>query len=77
MPWVVAWLICGASESNLVQPPPYGIVGTKTPGEVQEDREAGAREANEFGGSIFDGRMGAPDVSNERDQREPPEPEKE
>jgi hypothetical protein len=65
------------SESNIVQPSPYGIAGTKTPGEVQEDREASAREATEPSGSVFDGRMGEPDLSSEREEREPPEPEKE
>ncbi|WP_169974034.1 hypothetical protein [Tautonia rosea] len=31
-------------ESNAAQPPEYGIYGTKTPGEVAQDRRTAARD---------------------------------
>jgi hypothetical protein len=64
------------SESNIVQPSPYGIVGTKTPGEVQDDRKASARDASEPSESVFDGRMGEPDPSRDQEEREPSQPER-
>jgi hypothetical protein len=35
------------SESNVVQPSPYGIYGTKTPGEVQNERGGSSRDAGD------------------------------
>lgn len=35
------------SESNIVQPSPYGIYGTKTPGEVQEERRSSSRDGGD------------------------------
>lgn len=32
------------TESNVAQPPEYGLAGTKTPGEVAEDRRGDARD---------------------------------
>lgn len=63
------------SDSNVAQPPQYGLYGTKTPGEVQEDREASVREPEEPASSVFGGRMEAADQTGERDEREPREPE--
>src|SRR5437667_9667731 len=34
-------------ESNVAQPPQYGIYGTRTPGEVAEARRADARDLDE------------------------------
>lgn len=34
-------------ESNVAQPPEYGIYGTKTPGEVAEDRRGDPRDLEE------------------------------
>ncbi len=34
-------------ESNVAQPAEYGVYGTKTPGEVAQDRRADARDAEE------------------------------
>jgi hypothetical protein len=47
-----AWLRQGLRElraafypdSNVAQPPEYGLYGTKTPGEVAEDRRGDARD---------------------------------
>jgi hypothetical protein len=64
------------SESNVVQPAPYGLYGTKTPGEVQEDREASAREPEAERTSVIDGRLSEVDQSEDQD-REPPQPERE
>jgi hypothetical protein len=35
------------NESNIAQPPQYGLYGTKTPGEVAEDRGSSGRELDE------------------------------
>jgi hypothetical protein len=34
-------------SSNVAQPPQYGIYGTRTPGEVMEDKEKAARDPDE------------------------------
>jgi hypothetical protein len=65
------------SESNIVQPAPYGIVGTKTPGEVQDDREASVREAEEQSHSVLDGRLEDADRGSATQEREPPQLEME
>ena len=48
-------------ESNVAQQPEYGVWGTKTPGEVAEDRRGDGRdledEASKDGHSILDDRM--------------------
>jgi hypothetical protein len=64
-----AWLRQGLREiraalypdSNVAQPPEYGLYGTKTPGEVAEDRRGDARdledEAPKEGDSMLADRM--------------------
>jgi hypothetical protein len=36
------------SESNIIQPSPYGIYGTKTPGEVQEERQSSSQDRGDY-----------------------------
>lgn len=65
------------SESSIVQPAPYGIAGTKTPGEVQDERNAAAREASAARDSVFNGRMGEPERDAEAEERDRSERERE
>jgi hypothetical protein len=60
------------SDSNIVQPSPYGIYGTKTPGEVQEERRSSSRDAGDDPPSMPDGRheSGARDQDRGNEQRE-------
>jgi hypothetical protein len=66
------------SESNIVQPSPYGIYGTKTPGEVQEERKSSSKDAGDEQPSVLNGRgMDADkDASGEDRDPEPPQPER-
>lgn len=43
-------------ESNVAQPPVYGLAGTKTPGEVMQDKQGDVRDPDERP-SILDERM--------------------
>jgi hypothetical protein len=45
------------NQSNIAQPPQYGLYGTKTPGEVAESRRSDA-ELDEEKGTVLDSRMG-------------------
>lgn len=60
-------------ESNVAQPTVYGMAGTKTPGEVMQDKQGDVRDPDERP-SILDERVKVA----ERDGREPEprEPEK-
>lgn len=59
-------------ESNVAQPTVYGIYGTKTPGEVMQDKQGDVRDPDERP-SILDERMKVA----ERDGREQEPPERE
>jgi hypothetical protein len=59
------------SESNIVQPSPYGIYGTKTPGEVQEERKSSSKDAGDEPPSVLNGRMADSDRDQGGDQDEP------
>jgi len=66
------------SESNVVQPAPYGLYGTKTPGEVQNEREASARDSEgQQSPSVFDGRLDQAIPDGEGPDRDLPQPERE
>ena len=67
------------SESNVVQPSPYGIYGTKTPGEVQEERKSSSKDAGDEQPSILHGRgMDAEkEDKGEDSEPEPPRAERE
>jgi hypothetical protein len=65
------------SESNIVQPSPYGIYGTKTPGEVQEERKSSSRDGGDDPPSILEGRRERGGHDGEDQGREPSEPERE
>lgn len=65
------------SESNVVQPAPYGLYGTKTPGEVQDDRKESAREPEAEAPSVLDSRLGETTPDRGEQDREPPQPERE
>jgi hypothetical protein len=54
------------SESNIVQPSPYGIYGTKTPGEVQEERKSDSRDPGDDLPSVLRGRGMEPDEDPDR-----------
>lgn len=59
-------------DSNVAQPPQYGLYGTKTPGEVMQDKQADGRDPDEQP-SILSERMGR---GNEADRgREPEQPQ--
>jgi hypothetical protein len=59
-------------ESNVAQNPEYGLYGTKTPGEIAEDRRPEERDLEEENGkdrgSVIDERLNQAG----RDDREPP-----
>ncbi len=59
-------------ESNVAQPTVYGMAGTKTPGEVMQDKQGDVRDPDERP-SILDERMKVA----ERDGREQESPERE
>lgn len=67
------------SDSNVVQPSPYGIYGTKTPGEVQEERKSSSRDGGDDAPSILDERRLESDRHSGEDQRDQdaPPPERE
>jgi hypothetical protein len=65
------------SDSNIVQPSPYGIYGTKTPGEVQEERNSSARDGGDYPPSERDARLESTHRSNQPEERESSEPERE
>jgi len=41
-------------ESNIAQPPVYGIAGELTPGEIRDAREPNVRDADEEKGSVLE-----------------------
>jgi hypothetical protein len=59
-------------ESNVAQPTVYGMAGTKTPGEVMQDKQGDLRDPDERP-SILDERLKVA----ERDGREQEPPERE
>jgi hypothetical protein len=68
----------GFSESNVAQPPQYGLYGTKTPGEVAEARKADERDLNEEPRSVVDEHVKqAEEASRDVHERDSREPEKE
>jgi hypothetical protein len=70
-------------ESNVAQPPQYGLYGTRTPGEVAEARRPDDRDMDEEKGqkSVIEDRLQQAEMSVQRDQvkemQKEPEPEKE
>jgi hypothetical protein len=66
------------SESNVTQPAPYGLYGTKTPGEVQDERKASARDSDDQQSpSVFGGRLEDWGGGSKESDREPPQQERE
>ncbi|QOJ14814.1 MAG: hypothetical protein HRU75_09255 [Planctomycetia bacterium] len=61
-------------ESNVAQPPQYGIYGTKTPGEVMQEKQSDVRDPDEQP-SILNERL--KQAEKERDPREPEPPQQE
>lgn len=62
-------------ESNVAQPPQYGLYGTRTPGEVAEARKEGERDLDEEPKSVLAQRL---ELAEERGREpDPPEPEME
>lgn len=62
-------------ESNVAQPTVYGIAGTKTPGEVMQDKQGEMRDPDEKP-SILDAYLkqderGRDDLGREQEPREP------
>lgn len=62
-------------ESNVAQPAQYGIYGTRTPGEVMQDKQAIEADPDERPSVLDQGRSGA-DMGEERREREAREPER-
>lgn len=54
-------------DSNVAQPPQYGIYGTKTPGEVMQEKQAEGRDPDEQP-SVLEERMKP--QAQERDSQE-------
>ncbi len=63
-------------ESNVAQPAQYGLYGTKTPGEVMEDKEKAARDPDERP-SILGERLKQAEQAREAPEPEPPGMERE
>jgi hypothetical protein len=63
-------------DSNVAQPTVHGIAGTKTPGEVMQDKQGELRDPDERP-SILDERMQQIEKGNEGPESEPPERERE
>lgn len=61
-------------ESNVAQPAQYGIYGTKTPGEVMQDKQSDVRDPDEQP-SILNERL--KQAEKERESREPEPPQHE
>jgi len=62
-------------DSNVAQPTVYGIAGTKTPGEVMQEKQAEMTDPDE-NPSILDERMKAAERQAEPTQPEPPQHER-
>ncbi|RIK68996.1 MAG: hypothetical protein DCC65_02375 [Planctomycetota bacterium] len=62
-------------ESNVAQPPVYGIAGTRTPGEVMEDKKLELRDPDERP-SILNERLPQVEKSDAGREPEPREPER-
>lgn len=63
-------------DSNVAQPPQYGLYGTKTPGEVMEEKMAEMRDPDERP-SIIDERSQPEERGGNGRRPEPPQHEKE
>ncbi|MBX3357425.1 MAG: hypothetical protein KF745_03265 [Phycisphaeraceae bacterium] len=61
-------------SSNVAQPPQYGIYGTRTPGEVMEDKEKAARDPDERP-SILGERLQQAERDVESREPQPPQQE--
>lgn len=44
-------------SSNIAQPPQYGLYGTRTPGEVMEDKELTVKDPDEVRRSVLDEKL--------------------
>ncbi|MFI4855555.1 MAG: hypothetical protein ACIAQF_11330 [Phycisphaerales bacterium JB065] len=64
-------------ESNVAQPTVYGIYGTKTPGEVMQEKQGEQRDPDESP-SILDERLKQAEQQRDNDKgREPESPQQE
>lgn len=61
------------ADSNVAQPPEYGMYGTKTPGEIAEDRRGDARDLEEekSQGSVLEERLAQAKGRESEREREP------
>lgn len=64
-------------DSNVAQPPQYGLYGTRTPGEVAEARRADGRDNDEEPTSVLDEKLREADANRALRDREAPNIEKE
>lgn len=62
-------------ESNVAQPPQYGLYGTKTPGEVMQDKQSDNRDPDERP-SILGERLKQAEMTRDGREPEPPEMER-
>lgn len=63
-------------ESNVAQPPQYGIYGTKTPGEVMQEKQAEGRDPDEQP-SVLEERMKPQAQQRDSQERQRPGMERE
>jgi hypothetical protein len=63
-------------ESNVAQPAQYGLYGTKTPGEVMQDKQADARDPDEQPSILGERKKQNEQVRDTREP-EPTQPERE
>lgn len=68
-------------DSNVAAQPQYGLYGTRTPGEVMQDRKAEGRDPDEEPSALNepqkDGKHKSADKDRDVREPEPPEPERE
>ncbi|MEQ1735810.1 MAG: hypothetical protein ABL886_05355 [Rhodoglobus sp.] len=65
------------TDSNVAQPAQYGLYGTRTPGEVMQDRSAEGRDIDEQPGSIVAARLPQQEHQDPSPGHETPEPDRE
>lgn len=58
-------------ESNVAQPPAYGIAGTKTPGEVMQEKQGEVRDPDERPSMLDERTMHAETRAQEREPDSP------
>lgn len=63
-------------DGNVAQPPQYGLYGTRTPGEVMQERSGEGRDPDEQP-SVLDKHLKQAEQARDGRESEPPEPSRE